>query len=73
MQNKDSLGFYLSYLINAATIYVDNNEEYSSLKNSGLIELIENRKLVSLLQNKYSQHNYYKDVGAMFLLTGLLT
>ena len=65
-QNKDSLGFYLSYLINAATMYVDNNEEYSSLKNSGLIELIENRNLVSLLQNKYSQHNYYKDVGAMF-------
>ena len=66
MKNKDSLGFYLSYVIYAATIYVDNNEEYSSLKNSGLIELIENRNLISLLQNKYSQHSYYNEVGNMF-------
>ena len=66
MKNKDSLGFYLSYVIYATTIYVDNNEEYSSLKNSGLIELIENRNLISLLQNKYSQHSYYNEVGNMF-------
>ena len=48
--DKDSLGFYLSFLKDAGTIFVENDEEYSALNNSGLIELIENRKLVVLLQ-----------------------
>lgn len=48
--DKDSLGFYLSFLKDAGTIFVENDEEYSALNNSGLIELIENRRLVVLLQ-----------------------
>lgn len=62
-KDKDSLGFYLSYLKNAGTVFVENDEEYTALVNSGLIELIENRDLVSELQKKHSKLNWYKSVN----------
>ena len=58
--NKDSLGYYLTVAAIINTVLVDNQEEYNALKNSGLIELIDNDTLVSHLQNKYSRHNFYK-------------
>lgn len=66
-KNKDSLGFYLSYIKDAGTVFVENDEEYSALINSGLIELIENRKLVTLLQGKYSDQTWYNKVNDMLL------
>lgn len=67
MKNKDSLGFYLSFLKDAGTVFVENDEEYSALLNSGLIELIENRKLVTLLQEKYSDQTGYRKNNALLL------
>lgn len=67
MKNKDSLGFYLSFLKDAGTIFVENDEEYSALLNSGLIELIENRKLVTLLQEKYSDQTWYRKNNDLLL------
>ena len=66
-KDKDSLGFYLSFLKDAGTVFVENDEEYSALINSGLIELIENRKLVSLLQEKYSDQTWYKKNNDLLL------
>ena len=66
-KDKDSLGFYLSFIKDAGTVFVENDEEYSALINSGLIELIENRKLVSLLQEKYSAHTWYKKNNDLML------
>lgn len=65
--DKDSLGFYLSFLKDAGTVFVENDEEYSALVNSGLIELIENRKLVSLLQKKYSDQTWYRKNNDLLL------
>ena len=66
-KNKDSLGFYLSFLKDAGTVFVENDEEYSALINSGLIELIENRKLVKLLQEKYSDQTWYRKNNDLLL------
>ena len=66
-ENKDSLGFYLSFLKDAGTVFVENDEEYSALINSGLIELIENRKLVTLLQEKYSDQTWYRKNNDLLL------
>jgi len=66
-KNKDSLGFYLSFLKDAGTVFVENDEEYSALLNSGLIELIENRKLVTLLQGKYSDQTWYRKNNDLLL------
>lgn len=66
-KDKDSLGFYLSFIKDAGTVFVENDEEYSALINSGLIELIENRKLVSLLQEKYSSQTWYKKNNDLML------
>lgn len=66
-KDKDSLGFYLSFLKDAGTVFVENDEEYSALINSGLIELIENRELVSLLQEKYSDQTWYKKNNDLLL------
>ena len=65
--DKDSLGFYLSFLKDAGTIFVENDEEYSALNNSGLIELIENRELVVLLQKKYSDQTWYRKNNDLLL------
>lgn len=43
-----------------STTFVDNTEEYDGLKNSGLIELIDNEEIIQLLQKKYTQHQYFK-------------
>ena len=76
--NKDSLGLYLNAISQGGTIFVDNKEEYLALRNSGLIELIENDSLITLLQSKYSLHQYYKkieeyQVHTTFEMTGVLT
>ena len=61
------MGFYLSFLKDAGTIFVENDEEYSALNNSGLIELIENRELVVLLQKKYSDQTWYRKNNDLLL------
>ncbi|MDB9730310.1 hypothetical protein OAB12_01280 [Flavobacteriaceae bacterium] len=58
--SKDSIGIYLNNAILLNTVFVDNQEEYRALQNSGLIELIENEKAVTALQNKYIYHGFYK-------------
>ena len=60
--SKDSIGIYLNNAILLNTVFVDNQEEYRALQNSGLIELIENEKAVTALQNKYIYHEFYKKI-----------
>ena len=60
-RDKDSLGFYLVAAGQISTIFIDNSEEYNALRNSGLIELIDNDSLVSSLQQKYSRHIFIKE------------
>ena len=57
---KDSLGYYIKIVSSANSIFIDNKEEYLTLRNSGLLELIENDSLVYLLHHKYSYHQFYK-------------
>ena len=65
--SKDSIGIYLSNAILMNTIFVDNQEEYRALQNSGLIELIENEKAVTALQNKYIYHDFYKKLEEVII------
>jgi hypothetical protein len=65
--SKDSIGIYLSNAILMNTIFVDNQEEYRALQNSGLIELIENEKAVTALQNKYIYHEFYKKIEDLII------
>ena len=58
--HRDSIGHYLSIASKSWTIFIDNPEEYLTLRNSGLIELVENDSLIILLQQKYSSHQVYK-------------
>lgn len=60
--NKDSLGYYMQIASSANTIFIDNKEEYLTLRNSGLLELIDNDSLVKLLHEKYSYHQFYKKI-----------
>ena len=60
LNDKDSLGYYLKSVSLFGTSFVDNQEEYSTLRNSGLMELIDNDVLVSKLQSKYSDHSHFK-------------
>jgi len=62
--DKDSLGYYLKSVSLFATSFVDNQEEYNTLRNSGLMELIDNDSLVSKLQSKYSYHSHFKRLEA---------
>ena len=64
---NDSLSDYLFKSLEYVTILVENTEEYTSLKNSGLIELIENQEIVTLLQNKYSNHKFIKEIESIIL------
>lgn len=64
---KDSIGFHLTNAISLGTIFVDNQEEYRALQNSGLIELIELEEVVLALQNKYSSHGFYKQLGDVII------
>ena len=59
-QSKDSIGYHYGIATTVNTFFVDNQEEYRGLQNSGLIELIENDLVVIGLQNKYTQHNFLK-------------
>lgn len=45
------------HCVQAETIFIDNQEEYRTLQNSGLIELIRSDSLVQALQSKYAQHD----------------
>ena len=65
--SKDSIGIYLNNAILSNTVFVDNQEEYRALQNSGLIELIENEKWVTSLQNKYIYHEFYKKIEDVIL------
>ena len=62
--DKDSLGYYLKSVSLFGTNFVDNQEEYNTLRNSGLMELIDNDSLVSKLQFKYSYHSHFKRLEA---------
>ena len=64
---KDSLSDYLFKSLDYVTLLIENTEEYTSLKNSGLIELIENQEIVTLLQNKYSNHKFIKEIETIIL------
>jgi hypothetical protein len=64
---SDSLNDYLFKSLEYSTILIDNTEEYTALKNSGLIELIENQEIVTMLQNKYSNHKFIKEVESVIL------
>ena len=63
----DSLSDYLVKSLEYSTILIDNTEEYTALKNSGLIELIENQEVVTLLQNKYSNHKFITEIESIIL------
>ena len=69
--SKDSVGFYLSNAVSNNTVFVDNQEEYRTLQNSGLIELIENEKVVSNLQKKYIRHEWYKKIEDIIMSEGI--
>ena len=56
--NKDSLGFYLLATGKLKTVFVKNTEGYNALKNSSLMEVVENDHFFLLLQEKYSRHRY---------------
>ena len=60
--SRDSIGFHLTRANGFLTVFVDNQEEYSTLKSSGYLELIENESIVKSLQNKYSNHAWMKEV-----------
>ena len=60
VEHRDSIGYHLRVASKAWTIFIDNPEEYLTLRNSGLIELVENDSLILLLQQKYSTHQEYK-------------
>jgi hypothetical protein len=66
-KSKDSIGIHISNAILLGTIFVDNQEEYRALRNSGLIELIELEDVVFALQNKYSSHEFYKQIESEIL------
>lgn len=61
-QSKDTIGEKISNAILVNTVFVDNQEEYRALQNSGLIELIEVEIVVEALQNKYNSHEFYKQL-----------
>jgi len=58
----DSLSYILADLIRG-TIFVPNEEEYNSLKNSGQIELIKDISLVQSLHSKYMLHPFYREIN----------
>ena len=66
-EDNDSLGYLLVAAGQISTIFVDNSEEYNALRNSGLIELIDNDLLVSSLQKKYSRHIFLKEFERLIL------
>ena len=59
-EHPDSVGKHCSICILGQTIFIDNQEEYRTLQNSGLMELIDNDTLARALQAKYVQHKFLK-------------
>ena len=60
--DKDSLGYYLTAISRSSTIFLSNVEEYLTLRNSGLIELIESDTLVMLIQTRTAGHQAFKKI-----------
>ena len=58
--DRDSLGYYLTALSRSSTIFLANDEEYLTLRNSGLIELIESDRLVAELQERTAGNKAFK-------------
>ena len=67
MYSRDSIGFHLNRAVYFNTIFVDNQEEYRGLQNSGLMEMIENENLVSTLQGKYISHEFFKKIESIII------
>ena len=65
--SRDSIGFHLNRAIYFNTIFVDNQEEYRGLQNSGLMEMIENENLVSTIQGKYVSHQFFKKIENLIM------
>ena len=65
--SRDSIGFHLNRAIYFNTIFVDNQEEYRGLQNSGLMEMIENENLVSTIQSKYVSHEFFKKIENLIM------
>ena len=65
LKTRDSIGFHYGRALIINTVFVDNQEEYRAIQNSGLIELIENEEVVLGLQNKYSYHKFIKFLEEM--------
>lgn len=64
-QHPDSIGKHCSMCLMAQTVFVDNQEEYRTLQNSGLMELIENDTLARALQSKYVQHEFLRKIESV--------
>ncbi|MDA8818686.1 hypothetical protein N9N15_00290 [Flavobacteriaceae bacterium] len=65
--SRDTIGYYFSKAIDEVTYFVDNQEEYRTLQNSGYMELIDNEELVKNLQEKYSSHNFMKTIEVQII------
>jgi len=61
-EHPDSVGKHCSLCNGGQTLFVDNQEEYRTLQNSGLIELIENDSLARALQGKYVEHEFLRKI-----------
>lgn len=64
-KSRDSIGYHLQMATAVNTIFIDNDEEYRSLQNSGLIELIKNEHLIEAIQNKYTSHEFIDEIEHM--------
>ena len=56
--HQDTVGKHVCLCLDGQTLFVDNQEEYLGMRNSGMLQLIEDSTLVRLLQEKYSNHAY---------------
>ena len=65
--SRDTIGFHLTRSNSFITIFVDNQEEYTTLKNSGYLEFIENESIVKRLQSKYVNHSWIKDLENLII------
>lgn len=64
--DRDSLGYHLTLVTSGNTFFLDNKEEYTAMKNSGLIELIENQDLIAALQSRYAETKVFKIFDDLF-------
>jgi len=58
-KNLDSIDFFISSLV-VTTTFINNSEEYASLKSSGRMELINDVELVKALHDYYTQVSFVK-------------